>query len=317
MKCAIYCRLSKEDGGELESESIQNQKSLLLKYALDREWEVFRIYSDEDYSGISEKRPAFAELICDAEKRLFDIVLCKTQSRFTRDMEQVERYIHKLFPLWGIRFIAVADNADTAIKGNKKARQIVGLVNEWYLEDLSENIRTVLDHKRRQGLYIGSFPLYGYKKSSVKGKLEPDPEAAGVVRHIFELYLSGKSQYAICRMLNDAEIPNPATYKTLKGEAFIPSSGKSFSSKWNKTTVSRILSNRMYAGVMVQGTRRKISYKSEYIMSVPSSEWFVVEDTHEAIIDIAAFEKVQDMIREKRETRTKRKGADEAWDTDS
>ena len=185
MKCAIYCRLSKEDGGEFESESIQNQRSLLLKYALDRDWEVFRIYSDEDYSGIAARRPAFDELISDAEKRLFDIVLCKTQSRFTRDMEQVERYIHKLFPLWGIRFIAVADNADTAVKGNKKARQIAGLVNEWYLEDLSENIRAVLDHKRKEGVYIGSFPLYGYKKSPEKGKLEIDPEAAGTVRYIF------------------------------------------------------------------------------------------------------------------------------------
>lgn len=303
MKCAIYCRLSKEDGGEAESESIQNQKSLLLKYALDRDWEVFKIYSDEDYSGISEKRPAFMELISDAESRLFDIVLCKTQSRFTRDMEQVERYIHKLFPIWGIRFIAVADNADTAVKGNKKARQIAGLVNEWYLEDLSENIRTVLDHKRRQGLYIASFPLYGYKKSAEKGKIEPDSEAAAVVRRIYELYLNGMSVYAICRILNEAEIPNPAAYKAQKGEAFHPSSGKSFSSKWNKTTVSRILSNAMYTGTMVQGKRRKVSYKSEYIASVPAVEWFIVENTHEAIIDRADFDRVQEIMKSRRHTK--------------
>ncbi len=213
MKCAIYCRLSKEDGSEHESESIQNQKSLLLKYALDRDWEVYDIYSDEDYSGISDKRPAFSRLISDAENQHFGIVLCKTQSRFTRDMEQVEKYIHKLFPLWGIRFIAVADNADTAVKGNKKARQIAGLVNEWYLEDLSENIRSVLDHKRRQGLFIGSFTLYGYAKSTEKGRLVPDPAAAEVVRRIFRMYISGKSIYAICKILNDDNIPNPAAYK--------------------------------------------------------------------------------------------------------
>ena len=112
MKCAIYCRLSKDDGSGSESESIQNQKSLLLKYSLEREWEVYKIYSDEDYSGISDKRPAFADLISDAERRCFDVVLCKTQSRFTRDMEQVEKYIHKLFPIWGIRFVAVADNVE-------------------------------------------------------------------------------------------------------------------------------------------------------------------------------------------------------------
>ncbi len=293
MKCAIYCRLSKEDGNGIESESIHNQKSLLLKYALDREWDVYKIYCDEDYSGISDKRPAFAELISDAENRRFDILLCKTISRFTRDMEQVEKYIHKLFPIWGIRFIAVADNADTAVKGNKKARQIAGLVNEWYLEDLSENIRAVLDHKRKQGLYIGSFPLYGYVKSDEKGKIVPDPEAADVVKRIFELYVSGKSKYGICKILNEAGIPNPATYKAQKGEAFHPSSGKSFSSKWNKTTVGRILSNEMYTGAMVQGKRKKLSYKSDYIAEMPREEWFVVPNTHEAIIDISLFEAVQ------------------------
>lgn len=301
MKCAIYCRLSKEDGSDHESESIQNQKSLLLKYALDRDWEIYNIYSDEDYSGISDKRPAFAQLITDAENKRFDIVLCKTQSRFTRDMEQVEKYIHKLFPLWGIRFIAVTDNADTAVKGNKKARQIAGLVNEWYLEDLSENIRSVLDHKRRQGLFIGSFPLYGYAKSTEKGRLIPDPEAAAIVQRIYTMYLSGMSIYAICRVLNNENIPNPATYKAQKGEAFHPSSGKSFSSKWNKTTVSRILSNKMYTGTMVQGRRRKLSYKSDYIASVSPDEWFIVENTHEAIINPDLFNAVQEMIQTKRQ----------------
>lgn len=315
MKCAIYCRLSKEDGGEHESESIQNQKSLLLNYALDRNWDIYNIYTDEDYSGISEKRPAFARLITDAQNHSFDIILCKTQSRFTRDMEQVEKYIHKLFPVWGIRFIAVADNADTAIKGNKKARQIVGLVNEWYLEDLSENIRSVLDHKRKQGLFIGSFPTYGYLKSSDKGKLEIDEDAAMIVRRIFTLYLSGMSVYAICKMLNAENIPNPASYKTMHGSSFRPSYGKTFSRQWNKTTISRILSNEMYTGSMVQGRRRKISYKSDHIIEVPQSEWFIVNNTHEAIIDPDIFGQVQQIIRSRREKTYKAKETEE-WDTD-
>ena len=105
-----------------------------------------------------------------AQEKKFQILLCKSQSRFTRDMELVEKYIHGLFPIWGIRFIAVADNADTEVKGNKKARQINGLVNEWYLEDLSENIRMVFDMKRRQGQYIGGFPIYGYRKDPFTGK---------------------------------------------------------------------------------------------------------------------------------------------------
>ena len=143
MRAAIYCRLSEEDRnrGDADSLSIQNQKSMLVSYAAAHDWEVYAIYSDDDYAGADRRRPAFNRLLKDAEARRFDIVLCKTQSRFTREMELVEKYIHGLFPLWGIRFVSIVDNADTASPGNKKARQISGLVNEWYLEDMSENIR--------------------------------------------------------------------------------------------------------------------------------------------------------------------------------
>ena len=107
-------------------------------------------FYDEDQSGIDSSRPDFNRMIEAAKAKKFQIILCKSQSRFTRDMELVEKYIHGLFPIWGIRFIAVADNADTEVKGNKKARQVNGLVNEWYLEDLSENVRMVFDLKRRR-----------------------------------------------------------------------------------------------------------------------------------------------------------------------
>lgn len=109
-----------------------------------RGWELYNIYSDDDYAGADRRRPEFNRLLKDAEQHKFDIILCKTQSRFTRELELVEKYIHGLFPIWGIRFISIVDNADTANKGNKKSRQINGLVNEWYLEDMSENIRSVL-----------------------------------------------------------------------------------------------------------------------------------------------------------------------------
>ena len=131
---------------------------------MERGWDIYHIYCDEDYSGADRLRPDFNRMIQAAKEKQFQIILCKSQSRFTRDMELVEKYIHGLFPIWGIRFIAIADNADTEVKGNKKARQINGLVNEWYLEDLSENIRMVFDMKRRQGRYIGGFPIYGYQK---------------------------------------------------------------------------------------------------------------------------------------------------------
>lgn len=304
MKCAIYCRLSKEDGTGAESESIQNQRSLLLRCAAERGWEVYDLYVDEDYSGVGVLRPDFQRLLRDAEARRFGVVLCKTQSRFTRDMEEVERYIHKLFPLWGVRFVAVADNADSAVKGNKKARQIAGLVNEWYSEDLSENVRAVLDHKRREGQSIAGFPLYGYRKGPVKGSLEPDPEAAGVVRRVFALALAGKSAYAIARLLTEEGIPNPAGYKRRRGERFRPSAGENFSERWSKTTVGRILRNEMYTGVMVQGRRRKLSYKSPVVAAVPPEEWFVVAGTHPPLVSRADFERVQALLALRKKARS-------------
>ena len=208
MLCAIYCRLSKEDEDkDRESESIQNQKSLLLRYAVERGWDVYDIYADDDYSGADSDRPAFGRMIAAAEGRAFDVVLCKSQARFTRDMELVEKYIHGRFVEWGVRFVAVADNADTAVKGNKKARQINGLINEWYLEDLSENVRVVFDMKRREGQYIGGSPIFGYVKDpNDKNKLVIDEEAAGVVRQIFRWASEGHREQSITAMLNERGI---------------------------------------------------------------------------------------------------------------
>ena len=133
MKAAIYVRLSEEDrdkkNPENDSMSIQNQKAMLLQFAINNGWDVYHhIYNDEDFRGSDRNRPDWTQLLKDAEQRKFDIIVCKSQSRFTREMELVEKYIHGLFPLWGIRFIGVVDNADTENKGNKKSRQINGLV---------------------------------------------------------------------------------------------------------------------------------------------------------------------------------------------
>ncbi len=264
---------------------------------MERGWDVYHIYCDEDYSGADSLRPDFNRMIGAAKEKKFQIILCKTQSRFTRDMELVEKYIHGLFPIWGIRFIAVADNADTEVKGNKKARQINGLVNEWYLEDLSENIRMVLDMKRRQGQYIGGFPIYGYQKDPKDhNHLIIEPEAAEVVRQIFQWSLEGHGKQEIARMLNDQGIPNPTRYKEERGWA----SGHPRSNNhglWNKTTIWRILRNEMYTGVMLQGRRKKVSYKSKVVIDLPEEQWFRVEGTHEAIIDRELFEKVQRGLR--------------------
>lgn len=285
MKAAIYCRLSEEDRnrGDADSLSIQNQKSMLVSYAVAQDWEVYAIYSDDDYAGADRRRPAFNKLLRDAEARLFDIVLCKTQSRFTREMELVEKYIHGLFPLWGIRFVSIVDNADTAAPGNKKARQISGLVNEWYLEDMSENIRAVLTDRRRKGFHIGAHALYGYKKDPDKrGHLLPDPSSSAVVREIFTLYASGYGKTAIARILNARRIATPSDYRT----------GRS-GSLWQYGTIGGILSNEMYIGNMVQGRYGSVSYKTKQNRPRDRSEWIRVEGTHEPIVGRELWDAVQ------------------------
>ena len=202
---AVYCRLSKEDEEKTarESESIRNQRALLLAWAAEHGYRIYRVYTDEDYSGIDRARPGFNAMLADARAGKFEVILAKTQSRFTRDMELVEKYLHGLFPEWGVRFIAVLDHVDTCDPAGKKARQINGLINEWYLEDLSGNVRAVLDHKRRSGSYIASFALYGYRKDPKDhSRLLPDEPAAQVVRQIFALYLQGNGAGRIAQTLN-------------------------------------------------------------------------------------------------------------------
>ena len=299
MKAAIYCRLSKEDETKTgESESIQNQKSMLLQYAMEQGFELYQIYSDEDYSGIDRNRPAFKEMIRAASEHKFDVVLAKTQSRFTRDMELVEKYLHGKFIEWGVRFIAVVDHVDTGDTANKKSRQINGLINEWYLEDLSANVRSVLDHKRKEGQYIASFALYGYCKApDAKGKLVIDLEAAEVVKRIFALALSGMGAHKIAQILNNEGIPSPTAYKQQNGEHYHLARKTPCESLWGSGTIYQMLHNQTYTGDLVQGRHKKVSYKSKRTVWLPKSQWIVVENTHAPIIDRDTFETVQQMMR--------------------
>lgn len=300
MKAALYCRLSEEDRSKQtdaeDSGSIRNQKAMLLQYAMEQGWEVYQIYSDDDYTGADRRRPAFNRLLRDAQDRKFDIVLCKTQSRFTRELELVEKYLHGLFPQWGIRFVSVVDNADTANKGNKKSRQINGLVNEWYLEDLSENIRSVLNNRRENGFHIGSFALYGYRKDPEhKGRLLVDEEAAAVVREVFLLFSQGYGKTAIARVLNDRGIPNPTEYKRLHGLRYRQPQNRG-STLWKYPAIASMLTNEIYLGNMVQGKYGSVSYKTKDNRPRPPAAWYRVEGTHEAIIDRPLWDRVQALL---------------------
>ncbi len=298
-QAALYCRLSVEDAdrGTTESESIQNQKALLLDYAARRGWEIYDIYADEDYSGLREDRPAFQRMLQDAREGRFSIILCKTQSRFTRNAVTAERYLHEQFPCWGIRFVTVVDHVDTAFRANKKARQINSLVNEWYSEELSENIRAVLRRKREQGQFLGNYAPYGYRKDPLdRHHLVKDEETAMVVEMIYDLYLSGLSCKMIAERLTEKAIPTPSQVKKSHGEDL----GRKDCNRWAAGTVRKILRNPVYLGHMVQGREEKISFKERKNRELPKNRWIVVENTHEAVIKQDVFDTVGRLMEKRR-----------------
>ena len=208
LRAAGYIRLSKEDYnlGELDvSESVINQRSFIATYIEEQGWELTKFYIDEDISGSDRDRPEFNSMITDAYAKEFDIIVCKKQSRFARDLELIEKYVLGEFLEIGIRFIAILDHIDTnsISSSTRKNSQISGLVDQWYLEDLSDNIRAALGAKIRRGESIASFPPYGYQKDPKnKNKYIINPETAPVVKRMFQMYLEGYGFEAIAKTFN-------------------------------------------------------------------------------------------------------------------
>lgn len=224
-KVGLYVRISEQDRVKLTkaqlSKSIENQLAMLKTECKERGWVIADIYCDEDISGADQTRPEFNRLLKDCEEGKINVVLCKSQDRFARDMEMIEKYVHNKFIEWGVRFVTIIDHADTDIKENKKNRQITGLTNEWYLEDLSNNIKTTFNAKRKNGDFVGSFAPYGYtKERDLKNALHLviDPIPAEIIKRIFKEYAEGSSCRAIARGLNEDKIPSPSEYKWGSGK---------------------------------------------------------------------------------------------------
>ena len=217
----LYIRLSVEDGDVIDgdvSKSIRNQLLILLDECEKRNWIVVGIFCEEGISGADDNRPEWNKSLRFCEYGNTEIVLCKSQSRFSRSMEMIEKYLHNEFITWNIRFVGLVDSTDTSVVGNKKTRQINGLVNEWQVEDQSINIRAVLKNKQSNGLFTGAFAPYGYLKDPKdKYHFIIDEEAAKNVRMIFSMYARGMGAVKICQYLNENKIPIPSVYKHQKG----------------------------------------------------------------------------------------------------
>lgn len=303
----IYCRLSDEDRNkhfkEDDSQSIQNQKSMLLDYAGQKKWNVYKVYSDDDYSGSDRNRPQWNMLLKDCEEGRVNLVLCKSLSRFSREMEIVETYIHGKFEQWGVRFVSIVDNADTDIESNRKQRQLNSLTNEWYLEDVSNNVKRVLRHMAMKGEFTGSFAPFGYKKDSAdKHHLIIDEPAAEIVRRIFDMYSQGIGSVSICRQLNAQGVPTPSAYKRQQGLNYYCRQSDAPPSRriWNPSSVTAILDNEVYIGNMVLCKQKTVSYKVHKKISLPKDAWVTVQSTHEPIVDDDTWNLVRELRRSKR-----------------
>lgn len=303
---ALYLRLSKEDIDKInegdESASIQNQRLLLSEYAINHGFTIVSIYSDDDESGLYDNRPGFEKMIMDAKAGKFKVIIAKTQARFSRNMEHIEKYLHHDLPLLGVRFIGVVDNTDTNDKGGKKARQVNGLVNEWYCEDLSANIRSVFTAKQLKGQFLGSSCPYGYIKDPIDhNHLIIDDYAANVVRRIYSLYLQGYGKAKIGSILSNEGILIPTLYKQqILGINYKNAKLLNETKTWSYQTIHSILNNQVYIGDMVQNKCQKISYKDKKKKVMPKEEWIIKKGTHEPIIDVDTFQTVQHMQKTRR-----------------
>ena len=294
-KVGIYIRLSKEDEEKekySESESIQNQRALLKQYIKENKLTFIQEYVDDGVSGTSFDRPAFNRMIEDIEQGKINMVITKDLSRLGRNYVQSGYYTETYFPEHNVRYIAILDNIDTSQdNANNDIAPFKSILNEMYAKDTSKKINSVLNTKRKQGEYLGTAP-YGYKKDPEdKYHLIVDEEAAKVVKLIFDKYLEGYGTMQIADFLSEQKIPIPSDYNKKKRGTKSITYGL-----WAQSTVRFILSNEIYTGTVVQGKRKKISFKSKKFIDVPEEDWIKVADMHEAIVSKEDFEKAKQIL---------------------
>ncbi|MCM1128230.1 MAG: recombinase family protein [Lachnospiraceae bacterium] len=298
----VYVRLSKEDGDKEESDSITNQKELIYEYLKSREdIRIHEVRVDDGYSGVNFERPAFQQMLEDIKAGKVNCVVTKDLSRFGRNHIEVGKYLEKIFPYLGVRFIAINDNYDSILSDTQTDNIIIpfkNLINDAYCRDISIKIRSNLEVKRKKGDFVGAFAPFGYRKSEAdKNRLEIDEEAAEAVRRIFRMYLQGSSAYRIAETLNKEDVLTPMDYKREHGSVFYTGFKKNLKSEWTHVHVLRILGNQVYMGTLIQGKDTTPNYKVKKKVKKEQDKWSRVQDAHEAIIPAADFLNVQELLR--------------------
>ena len=289
---ALYCRLSRDDGTEGDSNSIANQKKLLTKYAKENGFGNTRFYVDDGYTGTNFNRPGFQKLLEDMEMGYVSAIIVKDMSRLGRDYLQVGYYTDTFFPDHNIRFIAINDCVDSD-DGENELAPFRNVMNEMYARDISRKVRSSHRLRGNAGEPL-SQPPYGYMKSlENKKQWIIDPEAAQIVKEIFAMCIEGKGNETIAKILQERQVLVPMAYWQSKG---LDRGGKKTQSnpyKWCKTTIAKILAQQEYCGDVINFKTYSKSFKNKARICNPEENWAIFKDRHEPIIDRETFEQVQ------------------------
>ena len=293
---ALYVRFSHDENTLGDSNSVAHQKMILTDYATAHGFTNCRIYADDGYTGVNFDRPDFQRMMTDIENGFVGTVIVKDLSRLGRNYLMVGQYTEMVFPSYGVRFIAINDNVDSA-EGTNDLIPFSNLMNEWYSRDISKKIRASVYQKGHSGKRLITKQVYGYLRDpDNKDNWIIDEYAAGVVRRIFDLYISGHGVEKIARILRDDKIVRPKMYFDYHYQDL---GVQEFAYEWGGSTITTIIKRREYCGDTVNFKTRKLSYKSKKVIYNPPEEYVVFENTHPAIIDRETFEKAQEIHRKR------------------
>ena len=306
---ALYCRLSRDDGTAGDSNSISNQKRMLKKYAKENGFPNTRFYIDDGYTGTNFNRPGFQKMLEDIELGYISTIIVKDMSRLGRDYLTVGYYTDTYFPDMGIRFIAINDCVDSA-DGENELAPFRNVMNEMYARDISRKVRSAHRIRGNSGEPL-SQPPYGYMKSPEdKKRWIIDPDAAPIVRRIFQMALDGKGNETIARILEEEKTLNPMAYWHSKGLKRAGKTAQPNPYKWSKTTIGSILRQQEYCGDIINFKTYSKSFKNKKRLENPEENWVIFQNVHEPIIERETFEQVQKLIGKTKRRAPKKENAE-------
>ena len=302
---ALYERLSRDDDLTGDSNSILNQKAYLENYASQHGYTNIAHYTDDGWSGGNFERPDWKRMIADIEAGKVCRVIVKDMSRAGRDYLQTGFYTEVFFRQHGVHFIAIANGVDSEDQNSNEFAPFLNIMNEWYLRDQSRKVSAAYKIKGTSGKHTSTHAIYGYRKDPEnKDHWIIDEEAATVVQRIYHLALEGYGQYKIAEILTKEKVECPAYYLAIRGSGSHKNNvDMTRPYDWNGNTVGIILTKPEYLGHTVNFRTSQKSYKDKRVKNAPE-DWLIFENTHEAIIDKATWERVQEVRQTVRRTDT-------------